>query len=94
MRIVVMDRKRNEVIRVNIDLNDKMFIVAPEIVNHKFDYLRQRLMNIRKVYMIQYLEDKENYAYYEGKIYKEMKELLLEEMHNVYTTEGIMYYTR
>ena len=76
MRIVVMDRKRNEVIRVNIDLNDKVFIVAPEIVNHKFDYLRQRLMNIRKVYMIQYLEDKENYAYYEGQIYKEMKELL------------------
>ena len=94
MRIVVMDRKGNDVIRVNIDLNDKMFIVAPEIINQKFNYLRQRLMNIRKVYMNQYLEDKQNYAYYEGQIYKEMKELLLEEMHDIYTTEGIMYYTR
>ena len=93
MRIVVVDRKKNEVIKVNIDLNDKMFIVAPEIINHRFDYLRQKLMDIRKVYMIQYLKDKENYAYYEVQIYKEMKELLTDEMTRIYRTEGIMYYT-
>lgn len=93
MKIVVVDRKKNEVIKVNIDINDKMFIVAPEIINNRFNYLRQRLMDIRKVYMIQYLEDKENYAYYEGCIYKEMKEMLMEEMSNIYKAEGIMFYT-
>ena len=51
-------------------------------------------MNIRKKYMKLYLEDKDNYIQYEQKIYDEIKEVLINEMENIYRSEGIMYYTR
>ena len=51
MKIEVVDCKRNPMINVKVELNEHMFIVVPEIVNHKFDYIRYILMNIRKEYM-------------------------------------------
>lgn len=93
MKLAVVDCRKNEVIRVKVELNDKVFIVVPEIVNNKFEYMRYRLMNIRKKYMNLYLEDKLNYKYYEKQIYDEMKEVLISEMEKIYRTEGIMYYT-
>jgi hypothetical protein len=93
MKLAVVDCRKNEVIRVKVELNDKVFIVVPEIVNNKFEYIRYRLMNIRKKYMNLYLEDKLNYKYYEKQIYDEMKEVLISEMEKIHRTEGIMYYT-
>ncbi len=94
MRIEVVDCKRNEIINVKIELNEYMFVVVPEIVNHKFDYMRYRLMNKRKEYMNEYLKNKADYMNLEKQIYDEMKEILVTEMESVYRTEGIMYYTR
>ena len=94
MRIEVVDCKRNIMINVKVELSEHMFIVAPEIFNHKFDYIRYILMNIRKEYMNKYLENKANYMILEKQIYNEMKETLITEMENIYRTEGIMYYTR
>ena len=51
MNIVVVDCKRNEMIKVKVELNELMFIVAPEIVDSRFNYMRQRLIDIRKKYM-------------------------------------------
>ena len=94
MKIVVVDCKRNEVLKVKVELSELIFLVVPEIINPKFNYMRYRLMDIRKKFMNMYLQDKSNYAYYEGQIYKEMKEVIIKEMENIYRTEGIMYYTR
>lgn len=94
MNINVVDCKRNKVINVKIELSEQMFIVAPEIVNPKFNYMRQRLMDIRKKYMNLYLENTQNYMVYENQLYNEMKDMLIKEMENIYRTEGIMYYTR
>ena len=94
MKIVVVDCKRNEVLKVKVELSELMFLVVPEIINPKFNYMRYRLMDIRKKFMNMYLQDKSNYAYYEGQIYKEMKEVIIKEMETIYRTEGIMYYTR
>lgn len=94
MKISVVDCKRNEMINVKVELSKLMFIVVPEIVNPKFNYIHQRLMNIRKKYMNLYLEDKDNYIQYEQMIYDEMKEVLINEMENIYRSEGIMYYIR
>ena len=94
MKISVVDCRRNEMINVKVELSKLMFTVVPEIVDPKFNYMRQRLMNIRKKYMNLYLEDKDNYIQYEQKIYDEMKEALINEMENIYRSEGIMYYTR
>ena len=94
MRIEVVDCKRQEVLNVKIELSECMFIVAPEIINHRFDYMKYRLLNIRKEYMNKYLENKANYMILEKQIYDEMKEILITEMENIYSTEGIMYYTR
>lgn len=93
MKIVVVDCKRNEVLKVKVELSELMFLVVPEIINPKFNYMRYRLMDIRKKFMNMYLQDKSNYAYYEGQIYKEMKEVIIKEMETIYRTEGIMYYT-
>ena len=94
MNINVVDCKRNKVINVKIELSEQTFIVSPEIVNPKFNYMRQRLMDIRKKYMNLYLENTQNYMIYENQLYNEMKDMLIKEMENIYRTEGIMYYTR
>ena len=94
MYINVVDCKRNKVINVKIELSEQTFIVSPEIVNPKFNYMRQRLMDIRKKYMNLYLENTQNYMVYENQLYNEMKDMLIKEMENIYRTEGIMYYTR
>ena len=94
MNIIVVDCKRNKVINVKIELSEQTFIVSPEIVNPKFNYMRQRLMDVRKKYMNLYLENTQNYMVYENQLYNEMKDMLIKEMENIYRTEGIMYYTR
>jgi hypothetical protein len=94
MKINVVDCKRNEMINVKIELSEHMFVVVPEIVNHKFDYMKYRLMDIRKKYMDLYLENKGQYKVYEQQIYDEIKETLIKEMERIYKTEGVMYYTR
>jgi hypothetical protein len=94
MKINVVDCKRNEMINVKVELSEHMFIVVPEIVNHKFDYMKYKLMDIRKKYMDLYLENKGQYKVYEQQIYDEIKETLIKEMERIYKTEGVMYYTR
>lgn len=94
MKINVVDCKRNEMINVKVELSEHMFVVVPEIVNHKFDYMKYRLMDIRKKYMDLYLENKGQYKVYEQQIYDEIKETLIKEMERIYKTEGVMYYTR
>ena len=94
MKINVVDCKKNEMINVKVELSEHMFVVVPEIVNHKFDYMKYKLMDIRKKYMNLYLENKGNYMIYEQQIYDEMKETLINEMERLYRTEGVMYYTR
>lgn len=94
MNINVVDCKKKEIINIKIELSENMFIVVPEVLDHKFDYLKYRLMNLRKQYMDKYLLDKSNYKTLEIMIYNEMKELLMNEMKNLYKNEGLMYYTR
>ena len=94
MKINVVDCKKNEMINVKVELSEHMFVVVPEIVNHKFDYMKYRLMDIRKKYMNLYLENKGQYMVYEQQIYDKMKEVLINEMERLYRTEGVMYYTR
>lgn len=93
MKLKVVDCKNNEMIKVKIELNQYMYLVVPEIVNHKFDYMRPRIMNVRAKYMNMYLENKELYKEYEYKIYDEIKDLLITEAERIHDTEGIMYYT-
>lgn len=93
MNIKVVDCKRNVVITVKIDLTEHMYIVVPEIIDHKFDYMKYRLMNIRKKYMNLYLENKKLYKQYEQDLYNDIREELINEMTYIYKTQGIMYYT-
>jgi hypothetical protein len=93
MNIKVVDCKRNVVITVKIDLTEHMYIVVPEIIDHKFDYMKYRIMNIRKKYMNLYLENKKLYKQYEQELYNDIKEELINEMMYIHKTQGIMYYT-
>lgn len=93
MNIKVLDSKKKKVLQVKIELTENMYIVAPEVFDEKFNYLRYRLLNIRKRYMNLYLENKDNYALYEKDMYNEMKNMLIKEMERIHKTEGIMYYT-
>lgn len=92
MVIRLIDGKRNEMLNIKIDLNDKMFIVVPTITNNKFEYMRQRLMNVRKNNMDIYLKEPTNYEMVELKLVKEMKKLLEQEIKHIRETLGINYY--
>jgi hypothetical protein len=92
MVIRLIDGKRNEMLNIKIDLNDKMFIVVPTITNNKFEYMRQRLMNVRKNNMDIYLKEPMNYEMVELKLVKEMKKLLEQEIKHIQETLGINYY--
>lgn len=92
MVIRLIDVKRNEMLNIKIDLNDKMFIVVPTITNNKFEYMRQRLMNVRKNNMDIYLKEPMNYEMIELKLVKEMKKLLEQEIKHIRETLGINYY--
>ena len=93
MNIKVVDNKRNEIIRVDIDINVNIFVVAPFIINPKFNYLKNKLMKIRKKYLDMYLDNKFRGNEYEIQIYNEMRDLLITEMERIHRTEGVMYYT-
>lgn len=93
MKIKVVDCKRNEMLNVKVELNQYMYIVVPEIINHNFDYLRPRIMKVRAKYMNMYLDDKTQYKVYEQQLYEEIKDLLINEAEKIHQEEGIMYYT-
>ena len=93
MVIKVVDNKNKDILQVKIELSENMYIVAPEIFNDKFNYLRYRLLNIRKAYLNLYLDDKDNFKTHELNMYNEMKDMLIEEMERIHDNEGIMYYT-
>ena len=93
MNIKFVDCKRKELLKVKVEVNKYTYIVVPEIVDHRFDYIRPRLMDIRGKYMKLFLENTGLCEEYEKLIYDEMKEVLITEAKRIYETEGIMYYT-
>ena len=42
MRLRVVDRKKNEMIDIKVEVDKYTFIVAPDIINEKFNYLKKR----------------------------------------------------
>lgn len=93
MRILLVDGKRNEMINIEVEVNRHMFIVAPEIKNDKFNYMHKKLMNIRKKYMGQFIEQQGLNETYDKIIIAEIRDLLEEEAKRIHEAEGIMYYT-
>jgi hypothetical protein len=93
MKIKFVDCKNNELINVKVEVNEYMYIVVPEIVDHRFDYIKPRLMDVRGRYMKMFLENTGLCKEYEKKIYDEMKDVLITEAENIHRNEGIMYYT-
>ena len=87
MKINVVDCKKNEVINVKVELSERMFVVVPEIVNHKFDYMRPRLMDVRAKYMRMFLDNTGLCKKYEKLIYDEMKEVLIAEAENIHKND-------
>lgn len=93
MRLRVVDRKGKEVINIKIDITEKMYIVAPDIINDRFEYLRGKLFNIRKKHLKTYLNNTDQAKDIEHDLFNEFFDVLTEEMHTIYEREGIMYYT-
>lgn len=94
MRIKVVDCKNNEVIKVKIEISKHMFIVVPEIIDIRFNYMRDRLLKIRNNFMNVYVGNNDiNYTDFEYDIYQRMFDELVTEFERLHRTEGIMYYT-
>lgn len=93
MRILLVDKKRNEMINVKVEVNKHLFVVAPEIKNDRFNYMRNKLMGIRKKYMTMFIEQKGLNEAYDEIIIKEIRDLLEDEAERIHRAEGIMYYT-
>ena len=94
MKIKMVDCKNKEVVRVKIDIDKFTFIVVPEIVDNRFNYLGNRLMNIRKKYMQKYINNEflsnEEMEY---KLKNEIFNNLTNECEHLHRTEGLKYYT-
>ena len=93
MRILLVDGKRNEMINVKVEVNRHMIVIAPEIKNGKFNYMHKRLMDIRKKYIGQFIEQQGLNETYDDIIIAEIRDLLEEEAKRIHEAEGIMYYT-
>ena len=94
MKLTMVDYKGNEMINIKVEINPYMFVVAPEIVNENFNYLRPRLMNVRATYMKEFLENTGLHEKYEYLVYKDMKEVLEKEIKNIHENEGVMFYLK
>lgn len=94
MKLLMVDCKGNEMVKVKVEVNEYMFIVAPEIVNENFNYLRPRLMDVRGEYMKLFLENTGLHESYEKLVYNDMKEVLEKEIKNIHENEGVMFYLK
>ena len=80
-------------INVKVEVNKHLFVVAPEIKNDRFNYMHNKLMGIRKKYMMLFIEQKGLNEAYDEIIIKEIRDLLEDEAERIHRAEGIMYYT-
>ena len=94
MRIYLVDYKGNEVLNIKVDINEYMFIVAPEITNEKFNYMRPRLMNVRKDFMQEFIINHGLDKTYNNKVMNAMRVELEKEIKNIHKNEGLMYYKK
>lgn len=94
MRIYLVDYKGNEMLNVKVDVNDYMFIVAPEITNENFEYMKPRLMKIRGEFMEEFIIKHGLDEGYNNKIMDEMRKELEKEIKNIHKKEGIMFYIK
>ena len=92
MIIKLIDERHNEVLNIKVDLSDKMYLVAPVIVNHEFDYMRPRLMEARKQHMNQYLENPKEYQTCRRDLINTMINVLEDEIENLKKTKDKKYY--
>ena len=92
MKVTLVDYKNNEMLNIKVEVNQYMYVVAPNIIDPKFNYMRPRLMDVRAKYMKLFLENTGLPEVYERKITDEMMEVLLEEVKKIHAEEGIMYY--
>ena len=92
MKILLVDRKRNEMLNVKVEVNQKMFVVVPEIKNTKFNYMYYRLMDIRKKYMNMFVNHQGLDEKYDEIIIAEIRDVLEKEAERIHKTEGVMYY--
>lgn len=93
MRILLVDKKRNEMINVKVEVNQYLFVVAPEIKNDKFMYMRNKIANIRKKYMDEFVNNKGLNEAYDEIIIAELRDLFEREAERIHRAEGVMYYT-
>ena len=92
MIIKMVDERHKEVLNIKVDLSDKMYLVAPVIVNHEFDYMRQRLMDVRKQHMNQYLENPKEYQKCRKELIIDMMNVLDDEIQNLKETKDRKYF--
>ena len=94
MRMYLVDYKGNEMLNVKVDVSEYMFIVAPEITNENFEYMKPRLMKIRGEYMKEFIIKHGLDNTYNGKIMDAMRTELEKEIKNIHKTQGIMFYIK
>lgn len=93
MRLRVVDRKKNEMIDIKVEVDKYTFIVVPYMINEKFNYLRKPLYDIRQKHLKVYLDNTELAKEVEQQIFNEIFDVLTKEIKTIYEREGIMYYT-
>lgn len=98
MKLTLVDNKKQDLLKVKVEISKNMFIVAPELISDRVCYLNNKIMTIRRDMIIEYLcyceydrTDKGAYNL-EVKVYNKIKDMLNREIHRLIEEDDIRYY--
>lgn len=98
MRMYLVDNKKNELMRFKVELSKWMYIVYGLATNENFNYLENRIKNVRKEGMVTYLNYKEydntenGIKDLENKLINDITNIVEDEIHRYNTDLGIQLY--
>ena len=98
MKLQVVDYRKKLMMTFKVEITRNMFIVVPQAVDKRFEYLENRLRSLRTKFMVTYLCYQENDKTERGAkeleldIYETVKEELQKEFKQLFIDEGSMYY--
>lgn len=98
MRMYLVDNNKNELMRFKVELSKWMYIVYGLATNENFNYLENRIKNVRKEGMATYLNYKEydntekGIKDLENKLINDITNIVEDEIHRYNTDLGIQLY--
>lgn len=90
--IELVNSKKRVLFKVKVNITSNMFLFIPEVIDSRLTYINNKLLNIRKQLMKEYLDNISHINGFENIIINITENLLLEEISKIKENEDIMLY--